>query len=326
MAFSTFVIEITIGRLHEHLIDTLLNRPRIAGQSRRKIDVTHLLVAASAVLQLFVLAVVASSLFEQAETFGSQPECNKDVVLVLFAPFKVLGSGRVFAEVFLAAMIFVAAARRLWNVVHKPPGLPLPVGTCYGTRRCPGFRPLWLSKTLALLVIVSLFIVNIELLRVENNVHSGINDWDFGQILPMLLLVFPITTIYKSVPVQTIYAMLGIQTGRPSTTISYNMHPPEATPEAASEPVDAIPMTAIESNDGPSQMRPAEELAVTPSMPTPPTHAVQASSTRWRSGRAKFTHRFTQTPVRICRNGGRVSPSEGKFNRLNGLPRRVKKA
>ncbi|KAF7964933.1 hypothetical protein HWV62_1619 [Athelia sp. TMB] len=238
----------------------------------------HFSVLQSIVLFAFGLAILIS-----AKTFGSNPECNRHAVLVLFWHFSVFPVGRIVGGVAGAALIlgytyitvkdYLCKAREMLRKRTKPePSLPvidqtekpnatnnesvevqsgpdivaqerLKPNKLYRIVRTTYYPTLYiimtthvlfvqdekfeyqpdaldgkfLSQLVFILILWALSVMNTELLIIRNKfapADSTASIWQFGQILPLLLVAFPMVgmcTVFreyglgKSVKKQKVY-------------------------------------------------------------------------------------------------------------------------
>ncbi|KAL5326634.1 hypothetical protein ACEPPN_004321 [Leptodophora sp. 'Broadleaf-Isolate-01'] len=116
-------------------------------------------------------------LFATAPTFGSSPDCNDTVVLV------ILGVKFPATQVVLRWMIVVMLTLLAGSVAVAWFLSP----TFYGSTSGPNW-PVAIEELAARAYLVS----NLELTIRYNNVAEGLGEWSFGQIMAMVLLLGPL--------------------------------------------------------------------------------------------------------------------------------------
>lgn len=121
-------------------------------------------------------------LFATALTFGSSPDCNDTVILVILG-VKFPATQVVLRWMIVVMLFFLAGAVAVaWFV--SP--------TLYGSTSGPNW-PVAIEELAARAYLVS----NLELTIRYNNVGEGLREWSFGQIMAMVLLLGPLVDFLK---------------------------------------------------------------------------------------------------------------------------------
>ncbi|KAF7360392.1 hypothetical protein MVEN_00769000 [Mycena venus] len=198
------------------------------------------------IIQSYTIFAFALAVLITAKTFGNNPDCNPNAVVVLFRPFSALKSGRIVCWVFIVLVVLLYTAILIWD--YFPP-VPQPVRDWIKkrvTKRAPdpespdiqperppqedapgitrrrttlaskdpvdprarGPQPStydlqipWelIIKIILVVVVWSLTVMNIELLIRWNNFSpSGGQPWQFGQVLPLFLIVLPLVSLVNA--------------------------------------------------------------------------------------------------------------------------------
>ncbi|KAF7978017.1 hypothetical protein HWV62_1885 [Athelia sp. TMB] len=190
------------------------------------------------VLQSVAVFAFALAMLITAPQFGSNPECNRHAVLVLFRHFPVFPAGRIVGWVVAAVVIlgymymtfkdYLSEARSILGRKKKEDPLPEekkevkpeasdaqslniksevveedPIETYKqahlkwkGDTQVyqPNVDGTLMLQLVAIMILWALAVMNTELLIVWNNFapdDSTVSIWQFGQILPLLLVVLP---------------------------------------------------------------------------------------------------------------------------------------
>lgn len=116
-------------------------------------------------------------LFTTAPRFGSSPECNHNVVLVLLGVnFPATEN---ILRWFIAILQIILAVAATWAFFKKP--------DFYGSVEDTNW-PVAVEELAARAYLIS----NLELMIRNNHVAAASGDWSFGQIMSMILLVGPL--------------------------------------------------------------------------------------------------------------------------------------
>ncbi|KAF8503951.1 hypothetical protein BU17DRAFT_101612 [Hysterangium stoloniferum] len=229
------------------LILGLQPSPEISLHERFPEEGTKLLHLSS-VIQSYTIFAFVFALLVKAETFGSDPGCNSNAVVVLFRPFIALKGGRIVGWVVAIIVLVIYTAmtvndyspiqqrevlEKLWIQVTKlqrrpisEPTLPVKeddlgahmptdtvkpvmedaVRTPQQAKDLQPQRPVVYDANIAgdlvaelvvILILWSLAVMNTELLIKWNKFQpstSSQSQWQFGQVLPLFLVVLPITS------------------------------------------------------------------------------------------------------------------------------------
>ncbi|KAJ7087960.1 hypothetical protein B0H15DRAFT_294670 [Mycena belliarum] len=186
------------------------------------------------IIQSYTVFAFAFAMLATAHTFGSSPGCNARAVVVLFRPFNALTSGRTVCWVVTVLVVTVYTgilitdhippAKKLvpqWiqkRVAKQVPAMDddLPMaspepGSGPGKvqyRKLPALpmeydlQIAWgiVLEIAAILVLWSLTVMNTELLIRWNGFapSSAQSSWQFGQVLPMFLVVLPLANLINA--------------------------------------------------------------------------------------------------------------------------------
>jgi len=143
------------------------------------------------------------------KTFGNDPECNSEAVIVFFfARFQALHSGRTIGIVLLA----IFGPLILFGYVRQ---IQISQTLMHASRRVRRqFEALLQSKILGIFVIWGMLVAHTELLIRWSHFQSGPNDWGFGQIFPMFLILLPLLDFLgPEDKVPDIFTLFGMDTG-----------------------------------------------------------------------------------------------------------------
>ncbi|KAJ7907601.1 hypothetical protein B0H13DRAFT_2332196 [Mycena leptocephala] len=203
------------------------------------------------VIQSYTLFAFALAMLSTAETFGSNPECNLNAVVVLFRPFSAIKRGQILFLV-LTGLVFILyttlnirdISRPTKRLIHRtlkvvvrskpdpapadeagdlePAPLTGPTTPQLATTLAPAsasaapkYIPLsersdpydpnieWkvVFKVPIILILWGLAVMNTELLIWWNHFapsDDSHSQWQFGQILPMFLVVLPLISVFNT--------------------------------------------------------------------------------------------------------------------------------
>ncbi|KAJ7069249.1 hypothetical protein C8F01DRAFT_1363474 [Mycena amicta] len=202
--------------------------------SSKRFKVAKLALRYFAIIQTYLILAFALALLIKAESFGSRPQCNQYAVVVLLRPFSALKPGRIVCFVLVAVFTMFytvitvedhlrAASRKIrmrrrtrrvpgadkehseaneaqqplpdfapQSVAHNSPNTQLDVDDPYSID--------WdVILTLAVvLVLWATAVMNTELLIRWNHFAPTDHTWQFGQVLPMVLLFQPLVDVSTS--------------------------------------------------------------------------------------------------------------------------------
>lgn len=191
LIFSTFAIESAASEFHIHIATIYWTR---RGQFLRKYpgySPAEPYIAAIALLQLIIVASLTLFIVHHSAAFGhSSMACDQSIVIVVFAPWPALGTGRVILQGFIALLLLGAVNRRIDDCFsfRRSRTAQEPRFLCLAWRRIlcvrvPRIcwdqrRPI---KPITCVVCCLLFIVNTEFLPILNHVQEESDIWGFGQ-------------------------------------------------------------------------------------------------------------------------------------------------
>jgi hypothetical protein len=160
---------------------------------------------------LYVIALAGSLsyliyVFATAPTFGSNPECNDTIKYVLFG-INISATNSVIRWLFVAGFGFIMLGFALW-LLFAARGLCSMICGCFrgengglgsvqSSNDHPRRRkPFWtvVGHTLGSVYVI----VMLELIIRRNQLGPGINEWTFGQVLAMMMLVGPLIELTSS--------------------------------------------------------------------------------------------------------------------------------
>jgi hypothetical protein len=125
-------------------------------------------ISAAFTLQAFVLFGLVLLVLYSAPSYGSDAACNEYRALALFHPFKVTKSVR--------AVVMIACGMVLLTAVLSVTARPMShiAGVMFNS---------FLNSVVIVVVLMSLWIANVELLRKYNNAQAGEESWvSLGQV------------------------------------------------------------------------------------------------------------------------------------------------
>jgi len=152
----------------------------------------------TAILSFFLISVTEVFIWAVAPRFGAMTECNKNLRFVFFFhKFPALGgirigmlfltSSGILGTVFFALLTWVLAALR------KRHGAINDVNSDYQVYHTAG-----MFFILSFCIFTTAYGIAIGELYVHWNDPIGIDQWGFGQILPMLLIILPLEQVITS--------------------------------------------------------------------------------------------------------------------------------
>jgi hypothetical protein len=220
IAYSTCAIEVALGISHafilQHASIHSMNPP-----GTWRANKSYILLDILGLTQLVIVVITAFGLMWHAESFGSQPNCNNFAIITIFIPMNAHEAGGIIASGLVVLLIAVALLRRahVWTStilstsifkIHMPWAYHVLLYLLHPCLAIP-----------LVIVFFALFILNIEFTRLANKHQAGDNKWSFGQvcggllwtafvtkyiwhwksqILPMLILIFPLWSTWKVIP------------------------------------------------------------------------------------------------------------------------------
>lgn len=153
---------------------------------------------------LYFIALIGSLsyliyVFATAPTFGSQPECNNNIKYVLFG-INISATNPVIRWLFVASFGLIMLSSAIWLLCAAGAlccmnrGLDT-VQSSNGHSR--DRKPFWtvVGHTIGSVYVI----VMLELIIRRNQLGPGINEWTFGQVLAMMMLVGPLIELTSSV-------------------------------------------------------------------------------------------------------------------------------
>jgi hypothetical protein len=133
----------------------------------------HTIIFPAAVAQAFVLCGLVFSVFYSEPTYGSDADCNTHRVLALFHVFAITAHSRI-----TAMLTFTAVPLSISLFIARRPSLYVSrvlIKSCLGS-------------IVMLVTLMSLWITNVELLRIYNRPQASEESWvSFGQVSTGLL-------------------------------------------------------------------------------------------------------------------------------------------
>ncbi|KDQ12584.1 hypothetical protein BOTBODRAFT_189096 [Botryobasidium botryosum FD-172 SS1] len=166
----------------------------------KKNSVLHIVT----ICQTYFGLACALTLFAIAPGFGDNVECNTQVKLVVFAPFPALPDGRWFVLAFLSVTTIIYTISLGYDYYifgKKRPkgkgGRDVEAAKKAKAKEREGVRydGALIAQVVAIIVIFGVLLANAELFCRENNFYGQAQQWGFGQILPMFLVIQPLCAV-----------------------------------------------------------------------------------------------------------------------------------
>ncbi|KLO09387.1 hypothetical protein SCHPADRAFT_943680 [Schizopora paradoxa] len=152
-----------------------------------------------AVFQCYFLLLSALVFLAKSDSFGSSPTCNSEAMVVLFRPFRMIHVGR---NAGLVVVVFALVGYSVLTILDYSSGTDEDSHSQHSYKRrslvlgC--FPKGTILKAVVFVVIWVIAVVNTELLIRSNKFSPGGQpQWQFGQVLPMFLVVLPLLDLVK---------------------------------------------------------------------------------------------------------------------------------